>query len=360
MKIGILTFHFAHNSGAVLQAYALQKALSKFGHEVYIIDYIPENMKKLQYKKYKIFPNKKNLPLKIQFKIIFRLIYNFSPIAKRITEYEKFQKENLNLTQRVNKEELKKLDFDAYVLGSDQIWNSGITVGFEDAYFGEFANKNKAKIISYAASLGQNEIENNEEFKRLLKNLNVISLREKASVDFVKQYTDKAVIDVLDPTLLISKEEWEKRFDLKINEKKYVLFCIINQQQKDLEFAKKIAKENILKLIILRDYKDIRNFNFKILINTPYNFLRLIKNAEYVVTDSFHGIVFSIIFRKEFFVIRRESKFLRIESLLDMLQIKGRIIGEEIQEIDYGNVYKILEKEREKSIKFLKDSLKED
>lgn len=358
-RIGILTFHFSQNSGAVLQTYALQQTLNNLGYEAYVIDYTPEEMEKLKYKKYKILPNKKKLPLKLKICIIGRLIYNFFCISKRITEYENFIKDKFKLTPKIGKDALKRLNFDTYVVGSDQIWNEEITCGFDDAYFGEFVTKNKTKVISYAASLGENKIIEEEKFKRLLKNLHAISLREKSSVNFVKQYTDKDVVDVLDPTLLVLEEEWKEKLNLNVSKEKFVLFCIINQKEKDLMFAKKLAKEKKLKLILLEDYKKIKNFNLKTSINTPYEFLRLIKNAEYVVTDSFHGVVFSIIFKKQFFVIKRERKFLRIENLLDKLKIKGRIIGEEIQEIDYDNVYKILEKEREKSIEYLKDSLKE-
>ena len=358
MKIGILTFHFAKNSGAVLQTYALQQTLNKLGHDAYVIDYIPDTMEKKEYKKYKVVPNKKNLPIKVKIKVVWRLIYNFFTIANRITAYENFIKNNLKLTKKVNKEELKTLNFDAYIVGSDQIWNEEITVGFDDAYFGAFIDKNKAKVISYAASLGGNQVDDEEEFKILLQKLDAISLREKDSVEFVNQYIDKEVVDVLDPTLLISQEEWTEKFDLRYNGKKFVLFCIINQNQKDLDFAQQLSQKDSLELILLRDYNNIKNFNLKTIINTPIEFLRLIKNAEYVVTDSFHGIVFSIIFKKQFFVIERESRFLRVQCLLDKLQLKGRIIGEEIQNIDYDMVDMILEKEKEKSFEYLKKSLR--
>jgi len=365
MNIGILTYHFASNSGAVLQAYALKNILTNLGHDVYIIDYVPEIMEKLKDKKYKILPNKKNLPLMTKIRVVFRLIYNFFTIANRITEYEKFLTNNLKLTRRVTKKELSKLNFDVYILGSDQIWNEEITNGFEDAYFGGFADKNKAKIISYAASLGGNKVDNEKKFERLLRKLDAISLREKTSVDFVKQYTDKEVVDVLDPTLLIAKKDWEKNLRLDDNYKKYVLFLSLrrNDNEESLNFAGKIAKKERLKVVRLVSFKSISKY--KMIINTPKTFLNLIKNSKYIVTDSFHGVVFSIIFRKEFFVIKREAEKLgktnssfRIQNLLDKLQIKGRIIGEEIQEINYDNVDKILAKEREKSIQYLRENLK--
>lgn len=366
MKIGILTFHFAHNSGAVLQAYALQKVLKELGHEVFVIDYVPEELKKFQYKKYKIFPNKKNLPLKIKIRIMSRLICNFFIIANRIKKYEKFASENFNLTSTVTKKELDSLDFDAYVLGSDQIWNEG-GLPFEDAYFGAFVNKNKSKVISYAASLGENSVEDEQNFERLLKNLDHISVREEQSVEFVEKFTEKNVANTLDPTLLVNTEEWIKDFKLDDNPKGNVIFISLVRDNNDnsVKFAKKLAKDNKLNLISLVNFKEFKLI--KMIINTPYVFLNLIKNACYIVTDSFHGVVFSIIFKKEFFVIKRDAEkagkancSFRIENLLNKLKIKGRFIGEEVKEIDYDNVYKILEKEREKSIKFLKDSLKED
>lgn len=340
-----------------MQAYALQKTLKNLGHEVKIINYIPEYMGNMQYKKYKLLPNNKKLPLTHRLKISFRLIYNFFVIANRIKEYEEFLENKLNLTVNLTKDELKSLDFDAYILGSDQIWNEDIIGGFDDAYFGEFANKNKSKIISYSASLGENKIKHEEEFKKLLKNLDSISVREKNSADFVGKYIDKNIVNTLDPAFLITKEEWEEEFSLTDNNKNYVLLFSIVKGNNGINYAKDVAKNKKSKLIVLGDYKRINKFNIE--INTPYNFLNLIKNANCVITDSFHGVVFSIIFGKEFLVMKK-GRFFRIKDLLDKLSIKGRIIGEDILPIDYNKVHEILKSEKNKSLNYLMGALKEE
>lgn len=337
MKVGILTFHDAHNYGAVLQAYALKKHIKKLGHNVRIINYhhytIPDG-----------FPKSNNE----------KRWEKFNNFIKKLIDYE----EEVYQTE----EELEKLDIDFWICGSDQIWNTEITNGINKGFFLNF--KTKGKKISYAVSMGIPELpkEHEEEFKKCVENLDYISVREETLKKYVEKFTDKPVIKTIDPTLLLEKEEYEEL----ILENRYGEYILINELGPDerlVQIAQKLASERNLKIIELNDKKKENYFCEQVSDASPKEYLTLIKNANAIVTNSFHGTVFSIIFEKEFYTITRFNRNSRMENILDIVDMRDRLITkvEEVDNVkkqDYNKAHENLKIEVEKSKRFLEDVLK--
>lgn len=364
-KIGILTFHNAHNYGAMLQAYALQKILSSNNYDAKIIDYRDENIEN-SYKILKI--NSKN-PIKVA-KSILDLVYNYSKIVKRYNVFNKFMFNKFNLTRRINNiDELEKyiLNLDACITGSDQVWNPLILGKLSDIYTLNFKNT-LVKRISYAASIGNKYIENNykNEYKRKISNINHISVREQNAKKELEKIIDNPIEVVLDPTLLLRKEDWEKEIENCQKEKeKYILAYVVAPDNEYIKIVNYLSEKTRLKVIHFGK-KDIYNNIYKnAFTEGPLEFINLVKNAEYIVATSFHATVFSILFNKKFFTVPNIKTGTRITDLLDKLQIKNRVYSnlEEFKNVDYDfvtdykKVEEILELERKSSIDFLKNSI---
>lgn len=337
MKVGILTFHDAHNYGAVLQAYALKKYLIKLGYEAKIINYhhytMPDG-----------FPKSYN--------------------EKRWEKFNSFIKNLIDNEEKVyqTEEELEKLEIDFWICGSDQIWNPEITKGINKGFFLDF--KTKGKKISYAVSMGIPELpkQYEEEFKKCIEKLDYISVREEALKDYVKRFTDKTVTRTIDPTLLLEKKEYEE-LTLENKYGKYVLINELTPDERLTQIAKRIALEKNLKIIELNDKKKENYFCEQISDASPQEYLTLIKNANAIITNSFHGTVFSIIFEKEFYTITRLNRNSRMENILDIVDMRDRLITEieevdHIKEQDYNKAKENLKKEVDKSKRFLEEVLK--
>lgn len=337
MKVGILTFHDAHNYGAVLQAFALKKYIQKLGYEVSIINYhhetIPDG-----------YPKENN--------------------EKRWEKFDKFIKELIDYDTKtyINEQELEILDIDFWICGSDQIWNTEITRGFNKGFFLDF-NTN-GKKISYAVSMGIDELpkEQEEDFKNSINKLNKISVREETLQKYAKKFTDKEVEKVLDPTLLLEEKDYESLI-LDNNYGEYVLIYALGPDERLIKIANKIAKEKNVKIIELNDKKNENYFCEQISDAGPDEFLTLIKNAKAIVTNSFHGTIFSIIFEKEFYTITRLNRNSRMKNILKIVDMEDRLIDkvEELEKIkvqDYKKAYYRLNVEKEKSKEFLNKALK--
>lgn len=335
-KTGILTFHDAHNYGAVLQAYALKKYIQTLGYDVKIINYhhktIPDG-----------FPREGH--------------------EVRWDKFNKFIKELTDNEEKVytSEEELEKLDIDFWICGSDQIWNTEITRGFNKGFFLDF--KTNGKKISYAVSMGIPELstEYEEDFKNSINKLDYISVREESLKKYSEKFTKKQVNKTLDSTLLLDAKDYDNLvLDNKYGE--YLLIYTLGPDERLTEIAKKIAYEKKLKIIELNDKKQENYFCEQVSDAGPEEFLTLIKNAKTIVTNSFHGTIFSIIFKKEFYTITRLNRNSRMENILDIVGMRDRLIDkienlENIKEQDYQKAYKNLEIEKEKSKEFLKKAL---
>jgi len=248
MKIAVITLKDSPNYGGILQAYALQKALEKLGHECDLIDYITHDFRL----KFTFFGWPKNMNLtywiykKVQFPLMVVMMRKMMPFYK-----------HMNLTRKFsNPEELKELNdkYDAFITGSDQVWACDLNC-YDDSYFLSFANDEKIKI-AYAASLGRTidmlKPKEKEFIATKLKRLDKIAFREVSGREVARVLADRNdTTDVLDPTLLLNKDDWAKVSDYK--PKKPYLLCYLMQSKKNdseaLKLAKKIAKERSLELV---------------------------------------------------------------------------------------------------------------
>lgn len=361
MKIDIITLHRAQNYGSVLQAFALQKQIEKLGHQAYILDYYPERYtNKGLLKRLKNKSSRFNNPLVL---LIAKLLIYPSYLKKGI-QFNKFM-HYLNLEKpsfATNEEGMGRFtDADAYCAGSDQIWNSHWNEGVEKVLFLDFVPKGKL-CLSYAASIGLSNIPANEidETKLLLDKFEFLSLREDKGVELVRELGRTDAVQCLDPTLLMSKEEWSQYADDSYKGKEYVLTYNLHHDPEIDKCAKAIASKYHLQIRnISYNWHDIIRHGHLDWCPTVEGFLGLIKNAKYVVADSFHATAFSIIFEKPFVVITPEVASSRLSSLLKMLGLDDHNINKFTslkvieQPIDYIRVKSIIVTKQSESISFL-------
>ena len=363
MKIGILTFHCAHNYGAVLQAYATQEHLKSQGHNVTIIDYRPEYLLDpyLIYPKFKVNPKYKGL-LNIARFIKHYLYYTLrlSLRLKRRKLFNTFISNRFNLSNQhyLNRFQ-ENLDYDFYIVGSDQVWNPNITRGGDPIYWGDFKRKNNSKIITYAASSAFYDFP--IEQKKLLLNFDIISVREEKLQNYLKQTFKIEAETVVDPTILVDIDVWDK-IAIKPKKEKYLLVYNVASIAGQIDLvANKIAKEKGLKIIYINNGNKFNNHIYGV-----EQFLGLFKYADYVVCGSFHGAVFATTFNRNFCVMgENNERDSRIKTLLENLGLKERFIiyakdltSEYFSPIDYIAVNKTKSEWQAKSRSFLANALK--
>ena len=363
MKIGILTFHCAINYGAVLQAYGLQETLKSMGHEVYVIDYRPEYL----IKPYRLFvsENFKNHGFKVNLRYFFRELFAIPIRYKRRCAFNKFIEKHLHL---VNLDLCSPYnDFDCFVFGSDQIWNPKIT-HMDSMFFGNAPCFNGKRMISYAASTGSVlgiKKMNINSLKSLLSNFSTISVREESLSHFLKEELCVANRLVIDPVLLAGKDVFNKIGTYNKNHKPYLLFFSLIWDDKALDYAKQYAALHDLDIIEMYSMK-VSIKNNKVLQDlSPEEFIGYFQNANFVVTSSFHGTVFSILFHKPFISIGN-NEVSRFQTLLNLFGLEERLIAVSNQidfrhiDINWNFVDEILYKKRNESISFLEEALKYD
>lgn len=352
MKIGILTFQYPENKnfGASLQSYAHLTLIKKMNSNVKIINYYKNNYS-------------------IKSKII-SLLKN-----KNFIDYnKKFLKQTCKINPNEDLIFLNK-EFDTFVVGSDQVWRDRYLNGKTKHYFFDFVNDNKKKI-AYAASFGVDYWEGDEklteEIKPLIKRFNHISVREESGIDICKNtFGIDNVVCVLDPTLMISREDyqpilddWQDKSHLK---KKYIAHMLLDDTAELKKESQNIAD------YLKAEINYIKGKSFKILgkditfYNKVSQWLTYLKDAELVITDSFHCTVFSLIFHKKFVVVANKARGVaRLETLLSKAGLEDRFFtdikdvmksGILDKEIDYNKVDKKLEVHRKYSMDFLKKAL---
>jgi len=361
MKIGVLTFHAAHNYGAVLQAYGTQEYLKSLGHEVEIIDYRPEYI----VSPYKLIDSKRVFyknPIKTAKRLLGEIM-TFHRLALRYSRFNNFISKKLRLSKSV----LSTIppSYDAYIFGSDQIWNPKITKGFDKVFFGDFAAKEGAKKIAYAASMEAIELSERQKefFANTLKNLDSIGVREFQLQNLLQPLSDKPITTVLDPTLLLESNEWGKiAVKPKINQK-YVLVYQVRVNEATLKIANDIAEQIGGVVIQLAANVDWKIIKYRYQSASVEEFLGWIKYADCVVTTSFHGTVFASIFNRPFYTISlHDGADSRSGSLLQNLGLSDRLISigtsPVFKEINYSEANIKLDAVRKESYKFLLDALK--
>ena len=359
MKIGILTFHFVHNYGAVLQAYALQEFLRSNKYDVEFINFRPYERLFHEFRRFYI--------RRFISRNLKRVIYQLLLIPKRELRWKNFERfinENLKMSPKVK--EIPS-SYDVYVFGSDQIWNPFITNGFIDSYFGIFPfPKEHRKYISYAPSMCQDHMTKSMEdyLKGALANFDSISVREHSAVSLLIGLTSKPIAEVLDPTLLVQPSVWKSKIKNRNHSKKYVLVYQVVPIPETMNIANVVAKQQHAEVIEIKPYVELKNRKNVMTTLSPDRFLDLIANACYVVTTSFHGTVFSLIYNIPFYTIKHnDSRDSRVISLLGALGIEERLISRTTlpvcKHVNYDTINEKLETLRSFSQSWLLDSLKD-
>lgn len=352
-RIGILTLPIGMNVGGTLQAFALNTVLYDMGYEVETIN------------------NKLN---DAKVSMLMRAYRGFTEFFQR-----KFIKDHIILGKQkmyTHQDFCKIKDYyDAIIVGSDQVWRKGCTDECLYEYFLEFVGLNCHKI-AYAASFGISYWEYDEDERRrmreLVKSFDAISVREITGVELCDKYLSRKSVHVLDPTLLLSKDTYVSLCKKRLGKKKLFAY-ILDESEDKKKIVADCSKVLGLDICLYKERKKIKNlFLLKDLNLTHYMFpsvrewLTRFVEADFVVTDSFHGIVFSIILNKQFIAIANNDRGLaRVESLLGKFSLCDRMVkcysdysGRIWKTIDFISVNENLQSEREKSFDFLKNALK--
>ena len=369
MKIGILTYHRAENYGALLQAYALRTYLQGLGHEVSFVDYWPDYHVNF----FKVFSwdRFKHAGWKGKLEYLLGATLWYCPKRKRSKKLQKFIKEQLGVSgkPRYNEKTKETEHFDVVVYGSDQIWrkqNMG-GVGFDDWYFGA-KNVQANKKIVYAGSMGtvKTTTADDEYVSRMMKNFQAISVRE----DDLQGYLQKMQIPstlVIDPVFLLSKEQWQQVAAPRSDKKgKYILFYNLLNKAESVRFAEKLSKETGLPIKEINKKMLFRHIGKRYISTASVpEFLRLVQDADYVISNSFHGVAFSLIFQKQFFAVGMGEKANRVKTLLANARCIERYIDErynkqiQFETIEVGNEISNLDTLVRKSIDFLTQALEQ-
>ena len=384
MEVGIITLYYNNaNYGGLLQSYALVRTMDKIGMNARQISF-DRSSDKSPLLISRIDRMKSN-PLSFAEDAIKNRIRKFEYIfwgkrkqteisqllEKRIRALKKFEK-SIPHTEVISKNDLinLNLEFDAFICGSDQIWNPSL---LRDAYLLNFAADDKVKI-AYAASFGRDSLNDTDiqYISQKLKNFTAISVREELARNTLKKVVGKPVYWVLDPTLLLEREDWDRISEPYSVSEPYVLTYFLGDNGKQRKVIKKFARDNNLKLLgfphILGEFRqaDVGYADEELYNVSPSQFIYLIAHAKYVATDSFHACVFSIIYRKNFVAFNRQIKrtgeqmssriisLLKIDNLSDCLVSEDAFTG--IKEVPYGNL-EGLENLKKQSYDFLRDTL---
>lgn len=372
MKIGILTLPLHTNYGGILQAYALQTVLEKMGHEVVIFD----------------TPNKSSLPPLWKLPACFakRIIWKLLGKADRIFLERYYNTIRLVITKNIqffvdcnihrmvihNFNELHCKDYDAIVVGSDQVWRLSYfckgwrKTSIENAYL-SFAKKWKIKRIAYAVSFGTdiweyNDIQTNK-CKKMLHLFDAVSVREESGKTLCKDYLDVIAHHVLDPTLLLEQEDYISLF-VKNNTPKSkgtLLYYVLDETEELKKIIQKVAEQKKYIPFAVNnpfEYDESHPLQERIKPSVE-TWLRGFYDAKFVITDSFHACVFSILFKKQFVVVGNKKRGMsRFESLLKMFELEDRLVNKEtkincLKDIDYDRVYSKYNHLKDESLSFL-------
>jgi len=355
MKVATLTLPLHVNYGAVLQAFALQKALTGLGYNSFLLDIRPS-----------IYKENVFISLLSHIKTSFNKFKNDECEYGNL-DFEKFINKHINKTEKIRYSwQLKsKSHFDAYIVGSDQVWRKEYALRIEMFYF-DFVRS--GKTLSYAASFGKSDWtytpKQTENCSRLLSKFDAVSVREESGKSIVSSKMGCTATHVLDPTMIISEQHYhdliEESSD-KIFSKQDIFCYVLDKNSEKEQLINSLCKEKEMNRVFCNEGLEDKN---KISIE---NWLQGIRDSGIVVTDSFHGMVFCILFKKDFIIMANTQRgYERFKSLLSELKITDRLINEKnlrefdygkLEDINYDEVTTLLNKRRIDSIDFLKNSL---
>lgn len=369
MNIKVITRHGPTNYGSLLQSIATQKVLEQLGHECQIIDYQRRDERGMKMIETQVAckPDWTRNPLK-------KLAYIAMRYPTEIHAQQRFdvmRKEYLKMTARcATHKELAQLEADVFMTGSDQVWGPMMCGVYDSAYFLSFVNEHTRKV-AYAGSFGRTDftIEIFKKYNSLLKRYDAITVRENSAVETLNKMGISCQGQVLDPTLLLTAEEWSKEMKMDTLplpiKGKYVLVYQIHSDKNLNDYATRFAKHTGLPLYRISAYMHHANRGGKFVYCPDVRkFLALVKNCTYFVTDSFHGTAFALNFNKNFIEILPNNKTgSRNQSILQLTGLTDRIVTDyhdysiAQKEIDYTRVKSIFERERKKSLSLLSEML---
>lgn len=369
MKIATLTFHASHNYGSVLQAYALARQLKLMGNEVNILNLRPEIQKQM-------YALKK--PAGDVIHKGFDMLVG-SKRKKRYNEFERFINSVLPTTREEfqTTEQLKKLEneYDAFVCGSDQIWNP-VCPDFEPAYYLQFLSDNaRAKKISYAPSFGKHEFDAQtaKQINAWAKDFDSISVRELKGKAVLNEIDPAKISVVCDPVVLLDKKYWEELAAEPNIKEPYMLVYFLENNHGRKDFVDALSQTLGLKVVLLTEYlRDLTKPYIKKYDASPEEFVGLFKNASFVYTNSFHGTAFATIFNKPFITVvapdqenaANNNDSRKIDYLtkigLESRLVQNNLPGKEpLVNIDYSMANEKMRQFRSASLKYLEKALEE-
>ena len=376
MKVGIITW-WRNNYGSILQALALQQKLNQYNDLQYeIICQFGKKSTSVD----NVFDKIKSVGLAETCKRVFWKVA-FKGLRLRNKKMQQFVDENLKVSnQQYNEHDIADSNkyYDTYICGSDQIWNPDL-VPTDSMYWLPFVEKGKNKI-AYAPSFGASTVteKQKEQIKANLSTFKAVSCRENSGARTINQIIgEKKCEAVLDPTMLIERDYWDTISEDKIYDEKYIFAYMLRGTAAQRKYIEKIARERNLKIVSIPflDYEkidpyDLKFGDYKLWDANPAEFISAIRHAEYVFCDSFHCIVFSILYHLPFFVFPKvgadgkvkKSQISRMTDLLELAEIKNRILldNEEADldaEIDWNNSDKRIQKARCDSERYLEQAL---
>lgn len=386
-KTAIVSCYFQHNYGSMLQAYATQVALDKLGYENETIDISGFNheIKKAKIKYFAkasltsdILLSKMGMAMNVVRRKVSKNEYG-TLSKQRGEKFDIFAKSHFRLSPKYSsKAELGKScpeKYSSVLVGSDQLW---LPANIAADYYTLNFVPDSVNTIAYSTSFGQSELPKDSAAKAsvFLKKIRHIGVREESGQKLVKQLADRYVSVVCDPTLLFTGEEWMQiQQEKPLVDGKYIFCYFLGNNPPQREFAKRLKAENGCKIIALIHLDEYVKSDENYADETPYDidpadFLNLIRNAEYVCTDSFHCSVFSILYKRQFFTFRRyarntrQSTNSRLDTLFKMVGISGRMMtgDEDIEDClkiqtDFDAVHEKLKGVRAKSYAYLEAAL---
>ena len=373
MRIGIISLPLHNNFGGILQAYALQKILNKLGHRAILVEKSRYVTLGHWYKRYPIYLKRAIRKYLFGENLIVKADVAINNTIKTIaTHTEPFIDKYINRFFTKDFSNIKKENFDAFVVGSDQVWRPQYFFSkIENAYL-DFAKDWGVKRIAYAASFGTDEWEYNEEqtinCTALLKKFDAVSVRESSAKVLCKEKLGAEAIHVLDPTMLLEKEDYIKLFkQTDTVQSNGNLFCYILDEniEKDAIISR-ISKDKVLNIFFVNSKYEEPDAPLEERIQQPVEkWLRAFYDAEFVITDSFHACVFSILFNKPFIVYgNKERGMARFESLLTLFELEDRLVSSPCEvnkvlqaTIDWDRVNSIRKQKKEESLSFLRKNL---
>lgn len=377
MKTGIITLPFNANYGGILQNFALQHTLRKMGHEVLTISRYSDPMPL----KMKILSLGKRIIRRISGNNVILRTWPTQPELQIIWQNtNRFIKENIQVTHTLKSENefrnLKQYSFEAFIVGSDQVWRPKYAPDLENHFLGFTTGQSDLKRVAYAASFGVDNWEfsatQTKNCSQLAKNFDAVSVREFSGVNLCKNHLEIDAIQVIDPTLLVSASEYRQlveKYDAPDFSKKLVTYVLDKSPDKK-ELIKKISEALSLETVSvmpLHFFREVGKNRVNDCIVPPVtHWIKGFMDAQFVITDSFHGTVFAIIFNKPFIAVGNIKRGMaRFYALLKTFGLEERLITDNKTDltellnkpIDFEKVNLILEEKKKDALAFLSSAL---